>query len=266
MEHRSRSVLTAILIFIELLVPLRFPNLFWYILIGASITLMAGLFWVFEEFPNWNRIKEDWFSVVFNIAFLLTAGSFSYSVANPFVQALLLGASSFAIYFNLLVASRMKRGYTPSLVLRNVSSLISILGVFMAVADILRWSMVSTAWYTAALTLVATFAAVFVVSEFLFEVQGIERSLLYSLVLAFGITQVVWVSSYWLVSYPESSHITNLGVPLPAILAAIFYYLFWGISQHRLEETLTRRVLLEYILISIVFMAILFATTQWLPQ
>jgi hypothetical protein len=69
-----------------------------------------------------------------------------------------------------------------------------------------------------------------------------------------------------LVSYPQSNHITNVGVPLPSILAAIFFYLFWGISQHRLEETLTRRVLWEYILISTFFIAILFATTQWLPQ
>lgn len=266
MEHRSRALVSSVAIFLGLLLPLRFPAYFWYILGALIVVNIAAVFWVFDELPNRKRIREDWFSIVFNIAFIVIAGSFSYSVANPFVQAILLGATGFAIYFSLLSASRLKRGYTPSLIIRNVMSLAAILGIFMAISDILRWASVSTAGYTQSAVLFLSFIAVFIVSEFQFEVQGIERSLLYSLVLSFGITEVVWVSSYWLVSYPQSSHITNLGVPLPAILSAIFFYLFWGIGQHRLEGTLTRRVLWEYIIISIAFVALLFVTTQWLPQ
>lgn len=265
MEHRSRALVSSIVIFLELLIPLRFPNFFWYILGFAILTVIASVFWIFDEVPNVNRVKEDWFSILFNIAFIIIAGSFSYSVANPFVQALLLGATGFGVYFSILSASRLKRGYTPSLMLRNIMSLVAILGIFMAISDILRWASVSTAFYTQPATLLLTFVSVFIVSEFLFEVQGIERSLLYSLVLSFGITEVIWVSAFWLVSYPQSTHITNLGVPLPAILSAIFFYLFWGISQHRLEGTLTRRVLWEYIIISTAFVTLLFATTKWLP-
>lgn len=266
MEHRTRSLVAAIIIFLELLVPLRFPTFFWAIMGVAIVTLLISIFWIFGEKPSLNRIKEDWFSLVFNAFFVVIAGSFAYSVANPFVQAILLGATGFAIYFGLLAASRMKRGYTPSLMIRNIMSLVAIMGIFAAVSDILRWALVSTAAFVQPMTLFLTFLSVFVISEFLFEVQGVERSLLYSMVLALGITELVWVSGFWLVSYPQSTHISNLGVPLPAILSAIFYYLFWGLSQHRLEGTLTRRVLWEYVLISMVFVALLFATTQWLPQ
>jgi hypothetical protein len=233
-EHRSRALVSSIVIFLGLLVPLRFPTLFWYILGFIVLSVIASVFWIFDETPNIKRLKEDWFSVVFNIAFVLIAGIFAYTVANPFVQALLLGATGFAVYFSLLSASRLKRGYTPSLVLRNVMSLVAILGIFAAISDVLRWASVSNTAYTQPLTLLLVFLSVFVISEFQFEVQGIERSLLYSLVLSFGITQAVWVSSYWLVSYPQSSHISTLGVPLPAILSAIFFYLFWGLGQHRL--------------------------------
>jgi hypothetical protein len=167
------------------------------------------------------------------------------------------------VYYLYQVASRLKRGYTPSLFLRNIISFTAILGIFFAIADILRWVLVFDNRISQVMIIVLTFFSVFIICEFLFEAQGIEKSLLYSLVLSFVISQLVWISSFWLISYPQSERITVIGVPLPAILGTVIFYLFWGLSQHRLEEKLTRRVLWEYIFISSTFILILFLTAKW---
>jgi hypothetical protein len=115
------------------------------------------------------------------------------------------------------------------------------------------------------LSIILVFAVVFIICEFLFEIQGYERPVLYSLVISFMVTQIVWLSSFWIVSYPQTEKATNIGVPLPAILAAVYFYLFWGISHHRLEGTLSRRILWEYTIIAFFFTVILVLTAQWLP-
>lgn len=263
MEHKARSLISASVIFLGLLVPLRFPDFFWYILGGVSLMAALLVFWVFGEYPTFRRISEDWFTILFIFFFTGVTGLFAYLVPNPFIEALILGSIGFMVYYLYQVASRLKRGYTPSLFLRNIISFTAILGIFFAIADILRWVLVFDNRISQVMIIVLTFFSVFIICEFLFEAQGIEKSLLYSLVLSFVISQLVWISSFWLISYPQSERITVIGVPLPAILGTVIFYLFWGLSQHRLEEKLTRRVLWEYIFISSTFILILFLTAKW---
>lgn len=263
MEHKARSIISAAAIFMGLLLPLRFQSFFWYILSAVSIAAAVLVFWVFAEYPSLKRIKEDWFTILFLFFFTFVVGLFSYLVPNPFVQAVILGSVGFFIYNIYQVASRLKRGYVPSLALRNIISFAAILGIFFATADVLRWVLVFDNRISQILLIIITFFSVFIICEFLFEVQGVERSLLYSLVLSLVISQLIWISSFWLISYPRGERITVIGVPMPAILGSVAFYLFWGLSHHRLEGTLTRRVLWEYIFISSSFIVILFLTAKW---
>lgn len=265
MDHKGRSLISASAVFLTLLFPLRLPQFFWPILFFSAFLAAMMVFWVFGEKPSFKRFKEDWFTIVFIFVFAGSMGTFSYLVPNPLVQALLLGATGSFVYFFYQVASRLKRNYTPSLFLRNITSLGALLGIFFSVSNALKWMTVSEATWAPLVMMVMVFALVFVISEFLFEAQGFEKSLLYSLVISFGLTQLVWLSSYWLINYPDSIKATNIGVPLPAILATIFYYLSWGLSHHRLEGSLSKKVLWEYLFISIIFVVILFSTAKWLP-
>jgi hypothetical protein len=265
MEHKARSLISSSVIFLGLLVPLRLPQYFWYILIGTAFIGALLTFWVFAEAPSIRRIKEDWFTIVFSFFFILAIGLFGYLVPNPIVQAIILGSSTFFVYFIYIVASRLKRNIAPSLFLRNLVTLASILGVFFSISCVLRWILVTDNPWSQIVLIVVTFFSALVISEFLFEVQGFERSLLYSLAISFALSQIVWVSSFWLVSYPQSARVTNIGVPLPAIIGAVFFYLFWGLSHHRLDQTLTKRIMWEYILISAMFIGILIFTAKWLP-
>jgi hypothetical protein len=265
MEQKARSLISSSLVFIGLLLPLRFPQYFWYIVLAVAAIGALLVFWVFGERPNIGRIKEDWFTIVFTLFFILAIGVFGYLVPNPIVQALILGSSAFFLYFIYLVASRLKKNITPSLFLRNLVTLASILGVFFTISNVLRWVLASDNPVSQIAVISITFIAVLVISEFLFEVQGFERSLLYSLAISFALSQIVWITSFWLISYPQSARVTNIGVPLPAIIGAVFFYQFWGLSHHRLDQTLTKRIMWEYIFISGMFIGILILTAKWMP-
>ncbi|MDD3480617.1 MAG: hypothetical protein PHW75_00085 [Patescibacteria group bacterium] len=266
MEHKAQSLIISSGVFLLLLLPLRFPSYFWPIIITVSLASALSVFWVFGEKPSFARLKEDWFAIVFLFVFIMSLSIFSYTLPHPFFQAILLGTTGFFVYYILQVASRIKRNYTPSLFLRNVITLASILAIFFATSDAVKWSISTDDRLFQILSIVLVFASVFVICEFLFEIQGYERPLLYSLVISFMISQIVWLSSFWVVTYPQTEKATNIGVPLPAILSAVYFYLFWGISHHRLEGTLSRRILWEYTIIAFFFTVILIATAQWLPQ
>lgn len=266
MEHKARSLLSAAGIFIALLIPLRFPEFFWYIITIVSCASALLVFWVFDEKPGLQRIKEDWFTIIFLLFFVFSSGIFGYLMPHPAIQALILGSTGVCMYFLYLAASRMKRNYTPSLLLRNISSMAVLLGIFYATSDITRWVSVYNSRFAELFSMVLVFLSVFVMSEFLFEVQGVEKSILYSLAASFAITQIVWLLSYWLITYPQSERITQVGVPLPAVVASIYFYSFWGLSHHNLEGSLTKKILWEYVIISLTFTAIIFITAKWMPN
>lgn len=266
MEHKAQSLIVASGVFLGLLVPLRFPEYFWYIAGAVSLLSALSVFWIFNEKPTINRFKEDWFVIVFIFVFVASLGVFAYTLPHPLFQALLLGSTGFFIYNILQVATRIKRNYTPSLVLRNVVTIASMLAIFFSTSNVTRWMMSTTNRTEHIFAIVLCFALVFVICEFLFEIQGYKRPFLYSLIISFVITQIIWLSSYWIISYPQSEKAVSMGVPLPAIIASVYFYLFWGISHHRLEGNLTRQILWEYTLIAFFFTLTLILTAQWLPQ
>jgi len=266
MDYRVKSLIIATLTFLGLLSPLRFPEFFWYILPIISLGSALSVFWVFGERPNLNRFKEDWFAIVFVFLFIASLGVFAYTLPHPLFQALVLGSTGFFIYNIMQVASRIKRGYTPSLLLRNIITIASMLAVFFTVSNLTKWIMSSDLRLERLLAIFLSFVFVFIICEFLFEIQGYDRPLLYSLVISFVVTQITWLSSFWVVAYPQSERAVNLGVPLPAIIASVYFYLFWGISHHRLEGNLTRKILWEYVLIASFFTITLILTAEWLPR
>lgn len=266
MDHKPKSLIVGSAVFILLLLPLRLPFLFWQILILTAFLGSISLFWILDEKPNVKRFLEDWFVILFLFIFIISLGLFSYLLPHPAARALVLGSTGFFVYYILQVSSRIKRGYTPSLFLRNIITVASTLLMFFSVSNIFKFTMVYSERIFQILAIVSIFLITFLVCEFLFEIQGYKRPVLYSLVISFLISQICWFSSYWVVSYPQSEHVTNVGLPLPAIIVSIYFYLFWGIAHHRLEGNLTRKVLWEYIIIAISFLLILVLTANWIPS
>lgn len=265
MDHKAKSLIIAASVFLALLLPLRLPEYFWYIIGFVALASALSVFWVFNEKPNLSRFKEDWFAIVFLFVFVVSLGTFAYTMPHPFFQAILLGTTGFFVYNILQVASRVKRNYTPSMYLRNIIAMAAIVAIFFSISDITKWMMVDSAHGAQILGVVLTFIVTFLICEFMFEIQGYDRPIIYSLIIAFLISQTVLISSFWIVSYPQTKEATNVGVPLSAIFASVYFYFFWGISHHRLEGNLTRRILWEYTFIALLFTLVLIFTAQWLP-
>lgn len=266
MDHKAKSLLISSGVFLGLLLPLRLAAFFWPIAIIVAVMAALSVFWVFEERPNLARLKEDWFAIVFLFVFVMSLGIFAYTLPHPLFQALVLGSTGFFVYYILQVASRIKRNYTPSSFLRNVIAMASILALFFAASDASKWMMSNQSLTVQLAAIVLVFVVTFIICEFMFEIQGYDRPVLYSLIIAFLISQIMTISSFWIITYPQTREATNIGVPLPAVFAAVYFYFFWGVSHHRLEGTLTRRILWEYTFIGLLFMLVLIFTAQWLPQ
>lgn len=266
MDHKAKSLFISSAVFLGLLLPLRLPSLFWPIAIVVAVSAALSVFWVFGEKPSWARLKEDWFAIIFLFVFVMSLGTFAYTMPHPLFQALILGSTGFFVYYILQVASRIKRNYTPSAFLRNVIAMASILALFFAASDASKWMMSNQTPGVQLGAIILVFVVTFIICEFMFEIQGYDRPVLYSLIIAFLISQIMTVSSYWIVTYPQTREATNIGIPLPAVFASVYFYFFWGVSHHRLEGTLTRRILWEYTFIGLLFMLVLIFTAQWLPQ
>lgn len=266
MDHKAKSLIIASGVFLGLLVPLRLPDLFWVIAGAVALLSALSVFWIFGERPNLTRLKEDWFAIVFLFVFVMSLGIFAYTMPHPLFQALVLGSTGFFVFYILQVATRIKRNYTPSFFLRNVIAMASILALFFATSDATKWMMSTSSLAIQFVAVLAVFAVTFIVCEFMFEIQGYDRPILYSLIIAFLITQIVLISSFWIITYPQTQSATNIGVPLPAVFASVYFYFFWGVSHHRLEGNLTRRILWEYTFIALLFMIVLIFTAQWLPE
>lgn len=266
MDHKAKSLIIASGVFLGLLVPLRLPEYFWPIATAVAVLSALSVFWVFKEKPNLARFKEDWFAIVFLIVFVMSLGVFAYTMPHPIFQAIILGSTGFFVYYILQVASRIKRNYTPASYLRNIIAMAAILALFFATSDISKWMMSNQSSIVQLVAIVLAFLVTFIICEFMFEIQGYDRPVIYSLVIAFLISQIMLISSFWIITYPQTREATNIGIPLPAVFASVYYYFFWGVSHHRLEGTLTRRILWEYTFIGLLFMLVLIFTARWLPQ
>jgi hypothetical protein len=119
---------------------------------------------------------------------------------------------------------------------------------------------------------ISIFLLFYLVSSFLTWENGADEDIKklrpYNIVNSLLGAEVAWISSLWIVNYPVMaiSEKANLGAtPLPATLLTIIFYFLWGIIFHKLDGSLTRRVLSEYTLIAFLFIAVLLATARWLP-
>lgn len=96
------------------------------------------------------------------------------------------------------------------------------------------------------------------------------KSLGYVTMLAFCAAEVVWALSYWMTRYnfifrPDGTGEPLIGIPLSSILLLISIgYFGWGVIFHRLTNTLTRKILYEYLGIAITFIIFILLTTRYI--
>jgi len=236
-------------------------ELFWLVLLANLAVIAISLNLLF----NFKRTKDQ--AIYYAVPILLfLSTTFFLTVIKSL--ALQIGALVFYLILSLGLIKSMqrilKRREEDPIASRNFISMASLIIVFLSLADLINIYIFYQLPKFIFLGLV--FAVIFLITVFLFKIYDLfsKKNLIYVFLAAFSTMEIVWAGSFWLVNYSKSK-LGEIGVPFLSIATLVFYYSFWGIVHHKMTNTLTKKVLTEYALVSGLILLILFITTNWLP-
>lgn len=245
-------------------------------------SLAVALVMIFAISRYLFGIKFEKDTLVANSKFLLLALLFNLAALSylsyiylDLVRALLTMLALLLNYYIFVSLRRVKNlGERASIFFRNVLIATSFLTLFMSLSTLFRILMLAGSTglesWARVLVVVSVFGIVYFLTYFLSWENGAldSRYRLYGLVCALLCSELAWVSSIWIVNYPvigTEEKASLGGTPLPAIMITIVYYFLWGLIYHKLEKNLTRKVLVEYLSFTAIFIAILLVTARWMP-
>lgn len=272
-----KSLLNTALIGAVYLLALLLPDYFVYI--DLAMVLLVILIWrlFFNVKLSFSGVVDKakflTLPLVFNVGALYLTTIFFQTTAKVIILFFLLLAN----YFLWISLRKVYNLSDRAAVLhRNVLIVISFLSVFLGSTTIFRLYMLldtsgSRGIYQS-LLVVLIFVLFYLVSSFLIWENGADEDQKklkpYNVVCSLLGAEIAWISSIWIVNYPviATQERANLGgTPLPAVLLTIVFYFLWGIVFHKLDNSLTRKVLTEYVFIATIFITVLLATARWLP-
>ncbi len=209
--------------------------------------------------------------LLFNVS-ALSYISFVYIGIGRLVLTLLAIIANFYLFISLRKVRNLAD--RAALLYRNVLIVISFFTVFLSTSMLFRLLMSvserGTINYVRAAIVLAVFGLIYFVTYFLTWEKGAleSKDRAYGVISAFLCAQMAWVGSIWSINYPvlgTTEKATLGGTPIAAIVITLTYYFLWGMISHKLDQNLTRKVLTEYLLFTIMFFVILFVTAKWLP-
>lgn len=263
---KDKEVFLAIALFVEFIFMYRAMTSFWLVFIAMLITIIFGTVSILGVKFSLKNIMKNIHFFILPLSYFLGAIYFLSIVETRFIQYPLIIAftvTNIPLYKGLkkLSTSRGK----PLVISRNMISMISLITIFLLLTDIIN----ATIFYKLPVYVMMAlgFASVWLVTYFLYwQYRDIEKdSFIYINVISLILMEILWAGSFWITSYP-SFELGGLGVPVFAIIGLVTFYSFWGIAHHKLEDNLTKKVLLEYIMISGIIIAIILFTTNWIPE
>jgi len=273
----KKSIIATALLGVIYAAAIIMPSSFSYITV--AMILLVLLIWkfyfnvAFTLSAAWEKAKFLIIPMIFNVGALYLTTLFFQTFAKVIIVVLV----TLTNYF-LWVALRKVHNLSDraAILHRNILIVLSFVSVFLGSATIFRlfilFSTSESRMYFQMLLTVLIFILFYIVSYFLTWENAADEDLVklrpYNIVNSLLGAEIAWVSSIWIVNYPVISvaEKANLGAtPLPAILLTIVFYFLWGIIFHKLDRSLTRRVLTEYVLVTFVFVLVLLVTARWLP-
>lgn len=265
-NKKEKEGIFSVILFVEFLLLYNFISKFWIFFAFILITLIFGVIKILELKVNKETILKNIHFFILPIMYFLGVIFFLPVIQNKFIQTVLLAVYSLSNLF-LYEGIRKLKSYRdrPLIISRNIVSMIGLVVVFLLITDITN----AITFYNLPIyfMMILIFISVWLVTYFLYwQYRDIEKdSLIYISLISFVVMELSWASSFWITSYP-SYIIGTLGVPVFAIISLIVYYCFWGIAHHKIENNLTKKVLLEYLMISISIIAIILLTTNWISK
>ncbi len=275
-NSQKKSIIFALIIFILQLSVVNWPGL---ILLGITLIFLAivaslKIFFKvkYKLKPLLAETRLIFLPLLFNIGGIL----YIQSLSIVSIKYIVLVAFAVMNYFLFIALKRVSNlGERAAKNQRNLLVSVGILSVFFTLSTLYKLyitnSVNSDIGVPLVLIIFLTGVIFFLVSYFLAWENGINQRkfLPYNVVIALMGMEVAWVSSIWIINYPIYSSYEKaslLGIPLPAIILPIIFYFTWGIVSHKADKSLTKNVIIEYTVFTILFLAILFVSARWLPQ
>lgn len=272
-EIYKKSLIFSIILGIEYFLMARIGEAFIYVSLAV---LFSIVFYSLNFFKISKNNKENYKFLILPLLFNVGA-SYYLSIINISPVRLLLGAAIVIGNFYLFVALKKVQNLQEKAAVfyRNLIISLSFITLLLTLSAIFKtYVFLSTSIlydFLPILVVLSVSGIFYFLSYFLAWEYGIntKKFMPYNLVgtLLFG--ELSLIGLIWVVNYPvfASSQRASLGgLPIHAILLTVVFYLIWGIISHKMDRSLTRKVMTEYLGISILFILILLATTQWLPN
>jgi|GEM_PF-1050993 len=273
----KKSLVCSTLIGVNFLASIILPIYFFYESLALVVLIIVAWKIYFDVDLKVSSILDKLkflaIPLIFNLGALYLSTIFFQTFAKVIILLLVFAANYF-----LWIALRKVHNLSDRAAIfhRNILIVLSFVSVFLGSTTVFRLYMLlsttSNTFIYQSLLVLLIFALFYIVSSFLTWENGAADDQIklrpYNVVNSLLGAQVAWISSLWIVNYPVVgvSEKANLGgTPLPAILLTIIFYFLWGTIFHKLDGSLTKRVLTEYIFISFLFILVLMVTARWLP-
>ncbi len=241
------------------------------------IAILQIVFWIsyFNIKPNKVEIREG--LKFFIIPFLFNLGAVLFlSAFFQFITKIVFSIAVIIANYYLMVALRrvFNLQEKSAIFQRNVIISISFLSIFFGTSALFRYyvelSVSEFSYLSTFFVVTGVFIVFYLVSYFLGWQSGIDMKKFYpyNLVNALIGAEMAWIGMIWVINYPifgDTEKMNLGGVPLPAVTLTIMFYFLWGIISQKVDKTLTRQVLTEYFLITLIFLLVLILTARWLP-
>lgn len=274
-DIQIKSLIITSILGVEFLACAFLPEFFNYFFPVIMLTLTGGLAYLIDV----KKEKEDIIAkakffilpLLFNFGALLLIAIYS-SVYVRIIYSLL---ACLVNYLLLVALKRVQNLEEKSAIFqRNILISAGFLTLLLSLSAVFRsYVFLST---SKVFTLPVSFVVIAVgliyyfLLYFLSWENGLDmkKILPYNLAATLLSAEITLVGVIWIVNYPvfSSAEKANLsGFPLPAVFLVIVFYFIWGLISHKSDKSLTRRVLTEYVIISVLFLSILLATAKWLP-
>jgi hypothetical protein len=273
----KKSILGSGLLGVCYMTALFFPGYFTYVVVAMIFLVIIIWKYFFNVAVSLSGVIDKFkfltLPMIFNVGALYLTTIFFQTPAKVAISVVAVVTNYF-----LWIALRKVHNLTDRAAIfhRNILIVISFVSVFLGSATVFRlfmlFSTASNRFLYQSLLVFLIFILFYIVSSFLTWENGADDDIRklkpYNIIISLLGAQLAWISSFWIVNYPVIGvrEKANLGgTPLPAIYLTIVFYFLWGIIFHKLDGSLTRRVLTEYIIITLVFITVLLATAKWLP-
>ncbi len=267
---QKRSLIAALTFFLGLEILINKSQnykLFLGVLILTSLALTGEIFWTLGfNFRNWRPR----FLVYLILPLSLFLGSVFFWAAFPGIMPPDVGSfwQKFQFFFSIFIRQAgpllttvlfyiiclnlnlNKEKYILGYNLLIFTTLFSSFLIFSAIWAFYLYFDTFLPWMVMILIFLVSFLLIY---QALFLSERICIHLwLYALIASLILAETAWALIFWPTGYLISG-----------IILAVIFYIFWGLISHYFEETLTKRVVLEYIILGTIVLIIILRSTPW---